>query len=279
MSRTQKILITVKTYPTLSKKYAELVCTAGVTETGEWRRLYPVRFRQLHDDKKYKKFQWVEAVIERSNTDNRPESYKIIHDSLKTIGDPLTTKNNWLTRRESFLNKIKIYDDLADLIGRAHRNELSLAAFKPKRYLKFIHEPIERDWDVEKLAQLEHQRRQLHLFDDEETVARQFEVVKKLPYKFSYQFEDGHGKKSKLMIEDWEIGALYWNCLKRSKGNENLAIAKVREMYWDDFIQSGKRDITLVLGTTLEHYRKKAPNPFVIIGVFYPLIDKQIPLL
>lgn len=279
MSGMQRVLITVKTYPTLSKKYAELVCTAGVTETGEWRRLYPVRFRQLYDEQKYKKFQWVEADLEQSNTDNRPESYKILHDSLKTIGEPLPTKDNWLARRENFLKKVEVYDDLADLIGRAHRNELSIAAFKPKRYLKFIHESVEREWDVEKLAQLEHQRRQLHLFDDEETVARQFKVVKKLPYKFSYQFEDIQGKKSKLMIEDWEIGALYWNCLKSSEGDEDLAIVKVREKYWDKFVQSGEHDVTLVFGTTLEHHRKKAPNPFVIIGVFYPPLDNQMPLL
>ena len=279
MSRMQKILITVKTYPTLSKKYAELVCTAGVTESGEWRRLYPVRFRQLYDGQKYQKYQWVEAELEKSNTDTRPESYKILHDSLRTIGKPLPTNNKWFARREAFLNKIDTYDDLANLIDRAHRNEVSLAAFKPKRYLKFIHEPVARDWDEEKLEQLDQQRRQLHLFDDEETVERQFKVVKKLPYKFSYQFEDCCGKKSKLMIEDWEIGALYWNCLKNSNGDEDFAITKVREQYWDNFVQSGKYDLTLVLGTTLEHHRKKALNPFVIIGVFYPPIDNQISLL
>ncbi|MDF1814754.1 MAG: hypothetical protein P1V20_21290, partial [Verrucomicrobiales bacterium] len=46
----ERILITVKTYPTLSTKYAELVCTAGVNENGEWRRIYPIQFRQLADD-------------------------------------------------------------------------------------------------------------------------------------------------------------------------------------------------------------------------------------
>lgn len=34
-----KILITVKTYPIPSQKYDELVCTAGVTENGEFIRL------------------------------------------------------------------------------------------------------------------------------------------------------------------------------------------------------------------------------------------------
>jgi len=25
------------------------------------------------------------------------------------------------------------------------------------------------------------------------------------------------------MIEDWELGALYWNCLKKANGNEQEA--------------------------------------------------------
>ncbi len=42
-----KVLITVKTYPIPSARYDELVCTAGVTETGDFIRLYPVNFRDL----------------------------------------------------------------------------------------------------------------------------------------------------------------------------------------------------------------------------------------
>jgi hypothetical protein len=32
----ERILITVKTYPTLSRKYGETVCTACVREDGSW---------------------------------------------------------------------------------------------------------------------------------------------------------------------------------------------------------------------------------------------------
>lgn len=269
-SITEKILIAVKTYPTLSRKYAELVCTAGITENGEWRRLYPVRFRQLYHEQKYSKYQWVEAEIEKSTSDRRPESYKIIANSLNSIGKPLPTDNFWRARREAFYEKV---EDLEVLIEKAHRNELSLAIFRPGRFLKFTAELVEREWDARKLADLEKQKQQLHLFKDEETVARELEVVRKLPYKFSYQFEDCRGKKSKLMIEDWEIGALYWNCLR---GNEQEALEKVKERYWDNFIQSGKYEIALVLGTTLERHNKKAPNPFVIISVYYPLLERQM---
>jgi hypothetical protein len=45
-----KVLITVKTYPTLSRKHGELVCTAGVREDGSRVRLYPIPFRLLKTD-------------------------------------------------------------------------------------------------------------------------------------------------------------------------------------------------------------------------------------
>ena len=51
MIETKKVFITVKTYPTLSKKYDELVCTAGFFEDGSWVRIYPFPFRKLDYDK------------------------------------------------------------------------------------------------------------------------------------------------------------------------------------------------------------------------------------
>jgi hypothetical protein len=40
MIENRKVLITVKTYPTLSTKYAELVCTAGILDDGTWVRIF-----------------------------------------------------------------------------------------------------------------------------------------------------------------------------------------------------------------------------------------------
>jgi len=272
----EKILITVKTYPTLSRKYAELICTAGVNEWGEWRRIYPVRFRLLIDEQKYRKFQWIEAEIEKSPIDRRPESYKIVHEeNLRILGEPLPTADKWFSRRRAFLDKVPFHDDLSAIIQAAHNNELSLAAFKPSEWLAFTHEPVEREWDTQKLAELERQRQQLHLFKDEATLAEELKVVNKLPYKFSYQFKDVQGKESKLMIQDWEIGALYWNCLHSSQGDEAEAICRVKMKYWDDFVVSKRFSPALILGTTLEHHNKKAPNPFVIVSVLAPPLDSQ----
>ena len=69
------------------------------------------------------------------------------------------------------------------------------------------------------------------------------------------------------MIEDWEIGALFWNCLDR-KQSEEQALADVRKKYYDDFALT--KDLHLFLGTTREFHLRKSLNPFVIVGVFPP---------
>ena len=70
-----KILITVKTYPALSTKYGETVCTAGITEEGKWIRIYPLPFRKLDYDKRFNKYDWVELELKRNTNDFRRWGY------------------------------------------------------------------------------------------------------------------------------------------------------------------------------------------------------------
>ena len=77
----QRVLITVKTYPTLSRKYGETVCTAGVREDGTWVRIYPVPFRRLNEEQQYKKYDWLEfepppADPRIAHPDPRPSAEK-----------------------------------------------------------------------------------------------------------------------------------------------------------------------------------------------------------
>ena len=80
----KKILVTVKTYPLPSKKTMEASCTAGITQDGNWIRLFPLPFRYLQSSKQFKKYQWIEAKITKAS-DPRPESYKIDIDSITPI--------------------------------------------------------------------------------------------------------------------------------------------------------------------------------------------------
>ena len=157
------------------------------------------------------------------------------------------------------------------------RSGVSLAVFKPTKIHNLVVEPADRDWDAEKLAILKRLSQQLNLFQTPEEIEAEYRVIPKVPYKFSYRFEDDSGRQSTMMIEDWEIGMLYFNCLKRANGDEKKAIINVRKKYYDDFL---KKDLYLFLGTTLAHHNVSI-NPFLIIGVFYPPMlptDQQISL-
>ena len=269
MFEKKRVYIVVKTYPTISEKYAELVCTAGILEDGSWIRLYPMPFRLLNNDQKYPKFVWVDIEVERHTADFRPESYRPNLQSL--VVEPKADKVNWDERRNIILNNQKTYTNKHELLSKKKSDNTSLAVFKPTKIVDFIIETDNRGWDSEKLASLHNQSQQLNLFQTPEEIEAEFKVVQKVPYKFSYKFEDDVGEISTLMIEDWEIGMLYFNCLKGADGNEKIAIAKVKEKYFDYFLT---RDTHFFLGTT-KRFHNVAPNPFIIIGVFYPPIPPQ----
>lgn len=268
-----KVLIIAKTYPSLSNKYGELVCTAGITEDGNLIRIYPIPFRNIEDyEKKYKKYDWIEIDLERNTSDFRPESHRVLDiDSIKVVGN-INTENNW-QRRKDIIFKSSIYTNMTELIehSKMDNQKTSLAIFKPKQILSFIIEKIDREWSKNKLDAWKANREQGYLFEDFSTSNK--DIVKKLPYKFSYKYIDDKNREATLMIEDWEIGALYWNCLRDANGDEVIACQKVKQKY-ENFIK--ENDIYLFLGTTKE-WHNLSPNPFIIISVFYP--KKEAPSL
>jgi hypothetical protein len=156
---------------------------------------------------------------------------------------------------------------MTELIAEAKdpKKYKSLAVFKPKEIFDFKIEKLnDREWDKEKLDKLKAKAQQLNIFQNAENP---FEVVKKLPYKFSYRFTSDDSIERTMMIEDWEIGQLYWNCLKRHNNDEQKACEDVRKKYFDDFAMT--KDLYFFLGTTRE-FHTMAPNPFIIIGTFHP---------
>jgi hypothetical protein len=271
----ERLLILVKTYPTLSTKYGETVCTAAMRDDGSWVRLYPVPFRRLGETEQYRKYDWLECRIVRNTQDRRPESYRPVDESELQAVAHIGTQDQWHERRQLVLGKAKVSDKLDELILGAKQNEISLAVFKPAKVIDFIVEKEEsRDWDPKKLSAMRAHIDQLSLFDDNEW-RKTFRVIPKLPYKFSYRFDDANGQRSQLQILDWEIGALFWNCLWRDqRQNEQVAIEKVRAKYFDEFV--GK-DLHFFLGTTLQ-FHSVAPNPWLIIGVFPAPYQTQLPL-
>lgn len=180
---------------------------------------------------------------------------------LEPVGH-IDTSDKWRERRRILLGHARVYNQLDELIAGAKANALSLAVFKPAKVHDFIWEEDTRDWDQKKLDQMRALYSQYDLFDDN-SWRRTFQLIPKLPYDFSYKFEDASGRASTLQVLDWETGALYWNCLKAAKGNEQEALAKVKQKYFDSFLQT---DLHFFLGTT-QQWHQVAPNPWVVIGV------------
>lgn len=255
---TRKILIATKTYPSISTKYQETVCTAGILLSEEenplqWIRIYPIRYRYLDFDKRYPRWAIVSAKIKRNDQDYRPESFKIDDNSLEIIRK-IDTTNNWQERKSLVLSLQ--FRSIADIQAQGK----SLGIIKPKSIERFFSKKTSREWNQKQQTVLN----QLDLFEPNID-------LEKIPYKFFYQFTDEDNVPHKYSISDWEIMELYRKCRDRSQLSgleaEQYALEKVRQKLEDDFLKS--KDLYFIVGNLKNHAKS-----FMIIGLFYPPLVK-----
>ena len=70
-----------------------------------------------------------------------------------------------------------------------------------------------------------------------------------------------------MMIEDWEVGALYWRLVDRGASPDEAANS-VKDKFLGELC-AADRDTHFYVGTILAH-----PRSWVVIGVFWPKIAK-----
>ena len=248
-----RVLITVMTYPHPSAGYQELVCTAGITEAGEWVRLYPVDYRYRPPEQRFKKYQWigVDLAPRGHGNDKRKESRKPDLDSISILGQPLSTADRWQERRGiiDVLPHLTInqYKTLYDSEG------ISLGAVRPTRVLELEIRKASQEWKPE----WQWLFRQGSLFGDAQ------KPLRKLPYTFHYIFECEDSEKPHVaMVEDWELGALF---LKESErlGSDDAAAQSVRDKFLNEMC-SEDRDTRFFVGTRFPY------NTWLVLGVFWP---------
>ena len=250
----EKVLITVMTYPHPSKGYQELVCTAGVTEAGQWIRLYPVDYRYRPKWQQFRKYQWIEAELEPAerNKDNRPESFRPNLDSIRILGEPLDTKNNWRQRREIIdalphrtVNEWKALHDV---------DKTSLGVVRPSKVIDMEIRPVE---DPEWKPEWKNLFSQMTLFGPQQ------KPLRKLPYTFHYVFEcEDSEKPHTAMCEDWEIGPLFLRQAEQL-GSDELAAQSVKDKFLGELCRHDK-DTRFFMGTKFPY------NVWLVLGVFWP---------
>lgn len=82
---TLKILVTVKAYPAIGKRHGEAASVAGIdVEQRRWIRLFPVPFRDMPFDQRFRKFDVIEVDACRAS-DPGPESYQPNVDSIVVV--------------------------------------------------------------------------------------------------------------------------------------------------------------------------------------------------
>lgn len=248
-----KVLITVMTYPHPSRGYQELVCTAGVTEDGEWVRLYPIDYRYRPRDQQFRKYQWIEVDLHArgAGNDRRKESRKPVLDTITILGEPISSRNAWRDRR-AIIDRMP-HHTVRELQALHEAEKVSLGIVRPKRVLDLVIEPADPEWKQEWQALFT----QLRLFGPVQ------KPLRKIPYKFSYVFEcEDNDKPHRAMIEDWELGVLWLNEVERL-GSEEVAAQSVRHKYLDELCRADK-DTRFFMGTVFPY------NTWVVLGVFWP---------
>jgi len=256
-----RILVTVKTYPIPSSKHDELVCTAGVTTTGDFIRLYPINFRDMPFSQQYKKYQWIEVVASKHGSrDSRKESYRPDSASIRLISDVIKSNpGNWKERARFALAKKA--RSIEYLLERQEADETSLGVFRPKQVHDLLISQDDPEWKPSFLAALRQ-----HRLWETRTVSR--EPPRKMPFKFHYKFacDDPRCNGHKMMIADWEVGALYWRLVDRGMSPDGAAQAVRKKFFYD--LCGPDKDTHFFVGT-VSGFRRS----WIVLGVFYPKKD------
>jgi len=250
---TKKVLITARTYPTPARKGVEVSCTGAISDSGEWIRLFPIPYRFLSMDKRFRKYQWIEVRARRAQSDPRPESYEVDIDSIRVLSEPLSTGSKWEARKKLIMPLQA--NSLCELQRQRNQNgNPTLGFFKPKTIERLIIEKDNPDWSDADVARLN----QYSLFANAPKIQ-----LEKIPFKFLYRFycDDAGCNGHRLSSTDWEMAQAYrrW---RESYGDDHWETA-FRNRFEYEMID--KNDTHFFVGTVRIH-----PASWIIVGLFYP---------
>lgn len=249
----ERVLITVMTYPHPSEGHRELVCTAGITESREWVRLYPIDYRYRPLGQQFHKYQWIDVELgERgAGNDRRIESRKPILDSIRVLGPPISTDDQWRERR-AIIDPMP-HRTVNQLKALYNTDRISLGIVRPTGVLDLEIRPADPEWKPSWQQALN----QLHLFGPPP------KPLRKLPYTFHYRFECEDSQIPHVaMIEDWELGALFLKEADRL-GSDEAAAESVKRKFFDELC-APDRDTRFFMGTRFPY------NTWLVVGVFWP---------
>lgn len=250
MASKSRVTILVKAYPQPSKSHSETVCCAGIDEFGNWKRLFPIRFRQLSNDQAFKRWSIVDFKYGPPRTDTRKESCRVHEESIDIVGT---------VTREAEKQKI-VENALVSSEKEAIAAGASLALIRPnnvrlKHKLRTISE-LETAKEAFAL-----QARQTTMFD------KVLDQIEPCPYEFSVSYDDAGGPHTKT-CGDWETYAAFFNLEK--KYGAQKAIQHLETEYCETYVNKG---LVFALGNM-----QRRPQTWQLLSIFPSAPTSQLAL-
>jgi hypothetical protein len=256
----KRVLLTVKAYPEPSKKYGSSVCLAGITDSGEFIRLFPVPF-DLFRSRKIPKYSWIEVECTRVNDyTGRKESHKVRRDApncgITVVDDSLVRteggRTPWIERSRKVMPLRS--ESIEELQRKFGEDRTSLGIVKVNSLLDFHYrkplDEFERDVEEGRSTQIQ---RNLYGIDRS--------LLEVIPHNFYYRFKCCQDcPEHDMSFEDWELFESFRSWRRNYKDNDVLW-TKLREKYLDWF---RARDLHFFVGT---HSRW---GNWMIVGAYYP---------
>lgn len=235
----ERVLVLVKALPHGGERHGETVCCAGVTETGEWRRQFPIHFRALKDDNKFGRWHWIEYEWRKPRDDRRPESRRVQEHTI-VPGRKMPERD-----RAAFLDRV-----LVPSTGVAAKRGQTLALIRPSD-IRFRHEKKQPQQIEKEREAYASAARQGTFFDEE------LDALEPCPYAFRFEYETEDGKRHCNVCDDWETAAMFYKFAKLY--GETQALSAMDETFNHDYPSKG---MAFALGT-----HSRYPTTWLLVGV------------
>jgi hypothetical protein len=259
----EKILIWAKTYPELSSRYLETVCTAGLLPSGNPLRLYPIPYRYLGSEKEqFSLYQWITADIQKKRDDYRPESFRIDCDSIQ-LGEVIpATQDEWGKRAEFIFRDPSWHFDSVDDLQNAQKEKGTSIGVVAPREIKKVEIIARSEEDAKSFEQKlnevkkihEAKRAQINMF--EQAIPPEMKTLEFLKSRVHVSWLcynptcDGH----RMQVLDWGL------CELQRRDGDEKALKRMKELCRLDIY-----DLKFFLGNLFLH-----PASFLIVGMWYP---------
>jgi hypothetical protein len=248
----KRILVTVKANPERSKKYGEICCTAGITDQGEWIRIYPIRWSTLA---KIKRYSWIEAEVLPNPGEKlgRKESHKIRENTIRVVNVSLTKAPvDWDARNAVLLPMIS--RSLEDLRGQFDKDRTSLGLVRPRIVHGFDKTKELDEMFTEAVAAKAVQQ---SLNGDSTPILNPYEHI----FKYRWECRNVDCPGHNTTCEDWELFASFHNWRPKYRSFDELW-----QMLYDRYYTQlyGGRDLHFYVGTHSLY------PVWMIIGLYYP---------